>query len=369
MREEILYWLWMAEGLYANQAAELLGKFGNPERVYKEIRSGNPIRCRSVKKERFAALQAVSLEEAAEKMQKYERAGIGFLCPVTQGCMAAPPFPAILQEATPPVHWLYYKGQPPEPGRRRIAVVGARACTDWGARFTRKLAGELAAAGVEVVSGLAAGIDGRAHEGALEAGGRTLAVLGCGVDVCYPAVNRGLYESICSRGSVVSEYPPGRQPMGFQFPQRNRIISILSDGVLVVEARKRSGSLITAEMGLEQGKNVYAVPGRPGDPVSEGCNFLIQSGAKLVAGAADILEDYELSAGILVKGGTENSKILLETTEKIVYACLRCEPKHVNQIQRECGMSLPDTVTALLKMEIKGYVVQAGIGFYAAADN
>lgn len=360
--EESLCWLWLAEQLYANQAAELMKKYGTARHAYEEIRKGNHIPCRSLKEDVYTRLSEHTLKEVERKREEYGKRGIGFVS------AADPLFPDSLRQACPPVNWLYHIGTFPDKTSRKIAVVGARACSGHGAALTRKFAKELAAAGMDIISGMAAGIDGQAHEGALLAGGRTFAVLGCGVDICYPSVSRSLYERIPERGGILSEYRPGTRPLALHFPQRNRIISALSDGILVVEARRRSGSLITAEQGLEQGKNIYAVPGRPDDVLSEGCNYLIASGAKLTGTAADILEDYGLVPGG-VSGNKETvSKILLETTEKIVYACLRCEPKHINQIQQESGLALPELLSSLLKLELMGYAGQASAGFYVLGD-
>ena len=174
---------------------------------------------------------------------------------------------------------IYTKGRLPFEGVPSAAIVGARACSVYGRVQARRYARELAAAGVQIISGLATGVDAAAHEGALEGGGVTFAVLGCGVDICYPKENYPLMRRMLEHGGgILSEFEPGEEPAAWHFPQRNRIISALADLVLVVEARKRSGSLITADYALEQGKSVYALPGRVNDPLSEGCNRLIAQG-------------------------------------------------------------------------------------------
>ena len=191
-----------------------------------------------------------------------------------------PGYPEKLKVLESPPAGLYVLGKLPDPDRKTAAIVGARSCSVYGRRQARFFARALSARGIQIVSGLASGIDRAAHEGALEGGTQTFAVLGCGADVCYPRENFGIYRQIAQGGGgILSEFEPGSRPLGWHFPRRNRIISGLADLVLVVEARARSGALITADCALEQGKTVYAVPGRLEDPLSEGCNRLIFQGA------------------------------------------------------------------------------------------
>lgn len=384
--EEKLYWLWLAESVPVRKADRLLAACGSIEEVYETVAGGAEPEIAGISQEDWMKLrQNASMEELREKFEDYRRQGIGF-CHRGEEV-----FPDSLRQIYQPPGWLYYKGslpvnscpvqfvpeapefaegepQPKQsvPAPHRLAVVGARACTAFGARFSEEIARDLAEQGVEIISGLAIGIDGNAQKGALAGGGATYAVLGCGVDICYPGSNRKLYDAILERGGILSEFPPGTAPLPHNFPIRNRIISGLAEGVLVVEARKRSGSIITAELGLDQGKNIYAVPGRPGDVVSEGCNYLIQNGAKLVQGAVDILSDYDLAGG---GNGTSFAfpKVLLETAEKIVYACLRLEPRHINQIQQESGIEVPRLLSILLKLELLGYAEQVSMGYYISA--
>lgn len=173
---------------------------------------------------------------------------------------------------------LFVKGELPNPNAPAVAIIGARRCTHHGGIIAEHTAAELTRAGILIISGLAIGIDSCSHQGALSAGGKTYAVMGCGPDICYPSSHRNLYEQIASHGGILSEYPPGREVRPAYFPLRNRIISGLADLVLVVEARERSGSLITVDQALEQGREVMAVPGRPDDPLSVGCNRLIPGG-------------------------------------------------------------------------------------------
>lgn len=174
---------------------------------------------------------------------------------------------------------LYVSGELPRDELPSLAIVGARNCSAYGKNMAYEYARVLQKAGVQIISGMARGVDGAAHAGALADGGKSYAVLGCGVDICYPSSNRTIYEKMKLQGGIISEYEPGSDPLAWHFPMRNRLISGLADGVLVIEAKKKSGSLITADQALEQGKAVFALPGRVGDLLSEGCNRLIYQGA------------------------------------------------------------------------------------------
>lgn len=194
---------------------------------------------------------------------------------------------------------LYVLGSLPRDDIPTVGIVGARLCSPYGHRTAYHLARELALRGVQIISGMAAGIDGYAAEGALDAGAPSFAVLGNGVDICYPPGNRSLYDRMITAGGLISEYSPGEEPLPFHFPARNRIISALSDLIVVVEARKKSGSLITADFALSQGKSVFAVPGRVDDRLSEGTNYLIAQGAGIAFSHEAILEELDGQALIL----------------------------------------------------------------------
>lgn len=249
---------------------------------------------------------------------------------------------------------IYVLGRLPEQGEKLVAIVGARDCSYYGETAARHFAGKLAEAGIGIVSGMARGIDAAAHLGALEAGGRTYAVLGCGVDVCYPKSSRELYERIQKQGGIVSEYGGGTPPLAFHFPLRNRIISALADAVLIVEARKKSGSLITADLALEQGKDVYAVPGGIFDPLSEGCNQLIAQGAAIAFSPEDLLKDM----GVFTKNSEkkkEKNNFSLATKQKLVYSHLCLLPKSVEALGREVELSAEELLPVLLELEMGGY--------------
>ena len=200
-------------------------------------------------------------------------------------------FPEKLRQIKNPPEGIYVRGQLPEEDKPTVAIIGARRCSTYGREMAEWFAGELAAAGVQVVSGMAAGVDGIAQRASLRAGGRSFGVLGCGTDICYPTDNRDLYETLQKRGGILSEYAPGTPPDAFHFPMRNRIISGISDAVLVVEAKERSGTLITVDFALEQGREVFVLPGRITDSLSAGCNRLLRQGAGIALSPKDIMEE------------------------------------------------------------------------------
>ena len=275
-------------------------------------------------------------------------------------------YPEKLKNIANPTKGLYVCGRLPQEELLTIAIVGARNCTAYGSEMAKYFARELAAAGVQIVSGLARGIDSYAHWGALEAGGATFAILGCGVDVCYPKENKRLYERMLEKGGIISEYKQGEPPLKGYFPQRNRIISGLCDGILVVEARKKSGSLITVDWGLEQGKDIFALPGRSIDSLSGGCNKIIRQGAILVETPEDVLEEYNFAKEYKLQKSEKMKKnnIPLETKEKMVYSRLSLEPKHINDMINETEYTASEIMEALLNLELSGRIRDTGGGYY-----
>ena len=226
---------------------------------------------------------------------------------------------------------------------------------------------ELAKNGFIIVSGMAKGVDGIAHRGALNGGGLTYAVLGCGPDICYPRENKGLYRDILKKGGILSEYPPGTMPLPIHFPARNRIISGLSDIVLVIEARERSGSLITADMALEQGRDVYALPGPVTSELSRGCNCLIKQGAEVLLSPDELLRESGIWQRISKSDNSKNSlknKIMLESTENLVYSKLDLYPKSKEKILQETGLGAAEVIRALVALELKGYIHEISKNYY-----
>lgn len=213
-----------------------------------------------------------------------EKKGIRFISRID------PEFPEKLKNIPKAPFAIYVKGKLPDPNVPSVAIVGARMCSDYGRLMARQFGRDLAIAGVQVISGMARGVDGIAQNAALLAGGTSFGVLGCGVDICYPPENKEIYDALSQKGGLISEYPPGMEPLAKFFPMRNRIISALADAIVVVEARRKSGTTITVDTALEQGREVFAVPGRASDRLSDGCNYLISQGAGVAISAADVLD-------------------------------------------------------------------------------
>ncbi len=254
-----------------------------------------------------------------------------------------------------------------------FAIVGSRRATKYGLDMAYSISRELSENGLLIISGLAEGIDAAAHRGALDGGGGTVAVLGCGVDVYYPAINRKLQKAIASTGSLVSEHPPGTQPRGDHFPSRNRIISGLSIGVLVVEGAARSGTLITADMALSQGRDVFALPGSVTSRNSATPNKLIKAGACLVESAGDILEELEIPMGKTKKetGKADNSHIRGQLTaeENAVLSAIEGTPKAITKIIYETGLQCEKVSSILVVLEMNKLVSKSIDGEYFAVMN
>lgn len=256
---------------------------------------------------------------------------------------------------------IYTLGKLPDGSRKSVAIVGARLCTGYGSEQAYRFAYALARAGVEIISGMAQGIDSCAHEGALDAGGSTTAVLGCGVDVCYPASARRTYARLKESGGILSEYPCGEPPLAFHFPERNRIISALADVVLVVEARRRSGSLITADLALDQGRSVLAVPGRVTDKLSEGCNWLISQGAGIARGPDDMLAELGLEETGSNQDLPQNGMhIALTPEERIICLAIRRGVRTRNALADDTGIPFPRVNELLTRLQLSGAVAASG---------
>ncbi len=322
-------------------------------------------------------------KKSQEEFWRWKEADIGFLT------ISDPQYPQHLRQIYDPPYALYVKGNLPQEDRKSAAVIGARACSGYGIQQGRRLARELAAHGVQIISGLAYGVDSEGHWGALESGvpGATYAVLGCGVDVCYPAEHEALADRILEQGGgLVSEFPMGTPPKSGQFPMRNRIISGLSDCILVIEARKRSGSLITVDQALEQGREVFALPGRVGDSLSEGCLHLIRNGANVLMESGDVLsylypnrtgsgEEYKekrkynkKNGDIAAKAGKIDHAKCSEggmIKRHAVYGVLDCVGKTIEDIMGLTGLPLEEVRTQLLDLLLEDQILETVKGYYS----
>jgi DNA processing protein len=295
-------------------------------------------------------------DEAEKEIIRAEKAAVKIV-PFTDSS-----YPARLRMIPDPPSLLYLKGEIRRDDEKAVAVVGSRSTSDYGRRVARDLCRGLASLGFTVVSGMARGIDGTAHETSLNAGGRTIAVLGSGVDRVYPAEHDKLYRRISENGAVISEFPMGTRPLAFNFPARNRLISGLSLGVVVVEATEKSGSLITAALALEQGREVFAVPGEVGASRSRGAHRLIRQGAKLVETVDDIVE--EIAPQLLVRSGKTLSAPRRTLPQNLgdefqrIFGLFQERPLQIDEVIESSGCSPSRVSEILLELELQGYIKQ-----------
>jgi DNA processing protein len=270
---------------------------------------------------------------------------------------AQPDYPRLLREIHDPPGVLFVRGQLKPQDNLAIAIVGTRHATQYGLQQAQRLAASLARAGLTIISGLARGIDAAAHRGALEADGRTLAILGSGVLNIYPPEHQRLADEVVARGALVSESVPRAEPLAGTFPQRNRIISGMSLGVIVVEAGFQSGALITARLAMEQGREVFAVPGRVDSRTAHGCHRLIRDGAKLVESADDVLEELGPLVEATPRADGQRThhpaELLLNELEQQVLAAFSHEPKSIDEVLAETGLPVPQVLSTLSVLEMR----------------
>lgn len=300
----------------------------------------------------------------------------------------SPEYPERLRKIPDPPFGLYVKGKLPAEHKPSVAIIGARACSEYGKCVAEHFGKQLGAAGIQIISGMARGIDGIAQRGAIEGGGETYAVLGCGADVCYPQENRQLYRDLPKHGGIISEYLPGTEARSALFPPRNRIISGLADLLLVVEARKRSGTYITVMQALEQGKEVFAVPGRIIDRLSEGCNYLLTQGAGVAMTPEVIIEELSRKNYEIMQPNNSHfgNTAIKEDTSKACFAgnnhesmlnqaimsALDIMPVGIddiyNKLKDSCGISMAELLLELTKMQIAGKIKGEGNYYRLAYD-
>ena len=350
---EVKYWVGfnIVRGIGPMRFRALLDHFGDLEKAWHAD-------ARELKK---AGLDQRALENLTTgrstisldgEMEKIERQGAKVLT------WDDPAYPPRLLNIYNPPPVLYVKGEILSEDQWAVAVVGTRRATVYGKEAARWIAGDLARNRVTIVSGLARGIDSEAHRAALDAGGRTIAVLGSGIDIIYPPESRRLAQAVVERGALVSEYAIGTPPEAGNFPPRNRIISGLSLGVVIVEAGERSGALITADFALEQGREVFAVPGNIFRRKSRGTNKLIQQGAKPVLSVEDVLEELNLT--MVSKQADVRAVVPENETEATLLEYITAEPIHVDEIGQKSGLPIAQVSSTLALMELKGMVRQVG---------
>lgn len=355
---EYIYWLIHVPGFGPRTISGLKDVFFTYEAIYEAEREAL-IHSGAVTERQCEALLAEkeTLEERRRELEKLCKRGVRFLT------IHDEEYPGRLLSISDPPTALFLKGGLPPEEAPAAAIVGARECSEYGQWAAGSFAELLAAEGVQIISGLALGVDGAAHNGALRAGKQTFAVMGCGIHTCYPRENYALYRQIEEQGGVMTEFPPYTAPQASNFPRRNRIISGLSDAVIIIEAREKSGSLITADYALEQGKEVFALPGRITDVESGGCNRLLQSGASLCLSPADVLEYFGIRRERKLTLHKFSEK-RLANREKVLYSFLDSRPRHVEQIMQASGMQVTECMELLLKLELMGAVRACGNQFY-----
>ena len=342
----------MVEGLRSIHRAALIKTFESAENVFRQTEM-ELMAAAQIKGEVAQRITHFNFRDAEKEIALARRAGITLLTHEDEK------YPELLRNIPDPPAVLYVRGEFMD-NEIPVALVGSRKATPYGLNVTQTLARDLAKIGVTIVSGLARGVDARAHHAALEAGGRTVAVLGSGIDVIYPSEHKMLVENIIRSGAVISEFPLQTPPNRDNFPVRNRIISGLSHLVVVVEASDKSGSLITARMAAEQGREVLAVPGSVFNEQSKGCHALIKDGASLVRNWQDVIAELpnRLSNAFLNQK-QENEPEHLTETEKSIIALLSFElPSHVDQIAEKAGIQSKDLLGTLVNLELKNYITQ-----------
>jgi len=344
----------MVPGIGARRFKYLLELYGSPSNLWhvsdKEIISGTAKLGKNIAQNIIQYRQEKYLRKAAKVLE---------LPGVRVVTLMDDEYPWMLKQIYDPPALLYCKGKYMDFSKPAIAIIGSRNPTSYGRQMAQKLAFQLASAGVIIISGLARGIDTMAHLGALEAKGTTIGVIGSGIDVVYPPENKKVFTRMELEGTIISEYPPGTKPLSGNFPARNRIISGLSHGVLVVEAGSKSGALITVDFALEQGREVYAIPGNINRPQSAGTNDILKQGAKLVTCAEDILEDLDIQ---IQQSKKENERsinpVQLDIFETQVYNALGEGEKHLAELANDTKMDMAKLNAVLTMLEIKGVIRQ-----------
>ena len=364
-KQQLLWYAWSKkENIGYKETANLIEYYGSIEAVLRleadEINSIEWI-SDSVK---TTLLEGIDLDKEYKLYEKLINKDIHFVIKDDVN------YPKRLLNMYDPPWYLYYLGELPDENLPTIAIIGARGCSSYGSEAARKLAKELATNKIQVISGLAKGVDGYAHRGALEGKGKTYGVIGSGVNICYPRENFQLFHDIEYQGGIISEYPLDSPALAFHFPVRNRIIAGLSDGILVVEAKEKSGTLITVDCGLEQGKDIYALPGKISDPLSMGCNRLIQNGAKLIQSANDIIDELVERYPFLNKKGKNKRQesILFEdqvtSEEKLVLMKLGYEPVHFEQLLIDTGLETVKLMEVVFVLQTKGLIKEVSAQYY-----
>lgn len=388
------YWLHRMPGAGNGTIRELLRRYHTPFEIYGAVRRRSKGVLEVLRETRMdEAIEYTRIYDLSREYEELLKRGIRFLTAEDRD------YPGRLREIPSAPYALYVLGQLPPENLPAVAMIGARECSEYGIFVAKNFAKELGAHGIPVISGMARGIDSISQEAALKGGGRTYAVLGCGVDICYPKSSRRLYEQILEQGGILSTFPPGTEPMKRLFPERNRIVSGLADVILVVEARQKSGTFITVDMALEQGREVYAIPGRLTDRLSDGCNLLLQQGALIAVSPQDLLqhlsprqmefslenpqqetkavenkEDVRNAEDTGKTGDARNMEDLKSTDQRrlILLEILDFLPKSVEEIRsayekkRKLTVTTPEILCMLMELCLEGSATQVSGNYFAA---
>tara|TARA_B100000315_G_scaffold156954_1_gene145496 strand:+ start:5580 stop:6683 length:1104 start_codon:yes stop_codon:yes gene_type:complete len=358
MFEKKYYWLAlnMVPGIGRKLYHRLINHFHSPEKVFQAPNS-QLLQIEGMGENLVKAITSFKLDEVIEREKKLVELNRASILTFQDNI-----YPENLKKIYDPPPVLYMKGSIAKMDNVAVAIVGTRIPSRYGKLVTEKISAELAKRGVTIISGMASGIDSIAHRSAIAARGRTLAVFGCGVNMTYPTENINLKEMIIENGAVLSEFPMNTRPERTNFPMRNRIISGLSLGTIVIEAAEKSGALITSDFALEQGKDVFAVPGNINSPKSKGTNRLIKMGAKLVESADDIIEEFPYEVKMLLQTVSKQKEKTdlpeLSVDEKKIYSLLSEEETHIDTLIQESNMPSQKVSALLIQMELKDVIKQ-----------
>ena len=359
------YWLFRVRGISSKKKIELVEIFKSANELYSV--SENKL----VQMGKLNAKQLKMIKNSKEDINLDDYSGL-IKKDIKLVTYDMDDYPKRLREIHNPPYGLLYMGDLPHNDRKSVAIIGARMCSKYGEYLAQEFGSYLAKRGIQIISGLAKGIDGISQAAAINEGGSSFAILGCGVNICYPSENIHVYNELKVRGGIISEYDIDAPPLSQNFPARNRLISGMADAILVIEAKEKSGTLITVDFALEQGRDVYAIPGRIVDSLSYGCNYLIKQGAQIILSPKDLYR--ELCPYMEVKNNNDvidNEDIQLEGLKKDILEVVDAMPMTVDEIwnvllksdDKYEGLILSDLMTNLMELTLDGYIAQRGGNF------
>ncbi len=358
MEDDVPYWIAfrLAEVTSANRMLALVERFGSAREAWNA--SASELRAVLGNRERMLAnlIKARDSIEPLKEAETLESEGIRVVTLADDG------YPRLLREVPAPPPVLFLRGALMETDDAAVAVVGTRRATAYGREMTRQIAGDLASAGITIVSGLAHGVDGIAHQAAIEAGGRTFAVLGSGIHDIYPKEHKSLARRVAEQGALISDNLPHAKPDRWNFPARNRIISGLSLGVVVIEAPEKSGALITVDFAADQGRDVFAVPGPVNSAASAGCLRIMREGARPIRNADDVIEDLRLNR--LPVDEASQPALFLDDDDRRVLHVLTGSPQHIDDVVEASGLPMPRVSAILLTLELQQLATNTGAQYY-----